>query len=375
VADVNIAGLTRSQQFIGHGVGLGRPWQRGHHDTTTGRHVGDGTDRRRTRIGQRRHRGTVQVMDHDTVTGPEQSPDHGRAHGPGADHADRQVAAVPCRRAHDGHTSMEFRWAEQVIPCCGIIAEMLSVLNSLRIFEEVARHQPVALHELVDLTGLPTTTAHRALRTLEEADWVLPTANRRYVVNGRIRRLITDNPDRLSVLARDACSELRDATGESVSLALPVGDEVVIVEHWDAPTMLRVVQIEGSRTPIDVSASGKACLAKLGSRARAVAVERLARKRADDERAAWIAQFTHELEVARAQGWSVVDGEWIEGVVQIGAAISDRGRPIAGIGVGLPTQRLTADAVARFGPAVHHAAQRISELLASPAHDNPQDVR
>lgn len=51
---------------------------------------------------------------------------------------------------------------------------MQSVLNALRVLEEVAARQPVGVADLARALDLPKSSAQRALRTLDTAGWIRP---------------------------------------------------------------------------------------------------------------------------------------------------------------------------------------------------------
>ncbi len=245
---------------------------------------------------------------------------------------------------------------------------MRVVANTLKVMEIVARHQPVSLTEVAERAALPMSTAHRALGALAESAWVHTEPGKRWVVTPRVQALFAPAGPALLAVAGDVCRRLRDQTGESVSLSTPDGDSVAIAHHWEGPSVLRVVQVEGTRAPLHVSATGKAYLAQLDADHRNRLLDHLVSGRGHTA-ARRRRELVHELEIVRTQGWAVVDGEWIDGVVQIGAAVVVHGVPVAGIGVGLPAQRLRPDVVQRFGPLVRDAAAEIAQLLH--AHSTP----
>ncbi|WP_421840132.1 helix-turn-helix domain-containing protein [Mycobacterium sp.] len=129
---------------------------------------------------------------------------------------------------------------------------MRNVLNTLSVFEAIARAQPVALPGVVARVGSPTTTAHRAIGTLAEAGWVTREAGgtRRWMVADRVVRLVTTGEHPLHAAAAPVCAELRDLCGESVVLSIPDDDQMVVIGHWDGTGVLRVVQAVGTRAPM-----------------------------------------------------------------------------------------------------------------------------
>lgn len=239
---------------------------------------------------------------------------------------------------------------------------MKVVANALRVLEVVALHQPVSLKDVAQRTGLPLSTAHRALGALAGSGWVQAVPDKRWAVAGRVHAVFAAQPTSLLSAASAVCARLRDVSGESVTLSVPDDDSVVIVRHWDGPGVLRVVHVEGTRAPLPVAATGKAYLAQLDAERRDALLRCLAPGKGRTSMR-WIRGLDHELAMVRSQGWAVVDGEWIEGVVQVGAAVVVGGTPVAGIGVGLPSQRVGPDVVRRLGPLARDAAAEVAALL------------
>jgi DNA-binding IclR family transcriptional regulator len=175
--------------------------------------------------------------------------------------------------------------------------------------------------------------------------------------------------DPLQLAAAPVCAELRDQTGETVMLSVPEGDHVVIVGQWEGTGELRVVQAEGIRAPMVGAATGKAFLAHTGPHVRARILARApnAKTRVPiDPRG-----LEHEIEMVRLRGWAVVDGEWLDGIAQVGAAIVVDGQPIGGVGIGLPAHRFGPDVSRRLGQAVSAAAQEIAERVSVDRHVAP----
>lgn len=242
---------------------------------------------------------------------------------------------------------------------------MRSVKNALHVAEVVAARQPIGLADLAAATGLALTTAHRTIATLVEEGWLAPCADgtKRYVVADRIMRVLSGGRDPLRLVAAPVCEELRDQTGETVMLSVPERDHVVIVGQWEGTGDLRVVQAVGVRAPMIGAATGKAYLAHADPavRARMLAGVAQAKTRVHaDSRG-----LDHEIEMAGLQGWAVVDGEWLDGIAQVGAAIVVDGQPIGGVGIGLPAHRFGPDVSRRLGLAVNAAAQEIAERVSA----------
>jgi DNA-binding IclR family transcriptional regulator len=109
------------------------------------------------------------------------------------------------------------------------------------------------------------------------------------------------------------------------------------------------------------AATGKAYLAhadpEVRARILAAAPQAKTRVRIDPR------ELDHEIEMVRHRGWAVVDGEWLDGIAQVGAAIVVNGEPIGGVGIGLPGHRFSPEVSGRLGGLVSAAAEEIAKRV------------
>jgi IclR family acetate operon transcriptional repressor len=119
-------------------------------------------------------------------------------------------------------------------PPRGTLGTVRNAVLLLDLLSEGAAHQP--LTELADRSGMSVPTVHRLLRSLVHADLVEqePTTSRYGLGRGLVRlseRYLARHPI-LKALS-PYLSELRDATGATIHVALLVGDSVVYVDRVD----------------------------------------------------------------------------------------------------------------------------------------------
>ncbi len=114
----------------------------------------------------------------------------------------------------------------------------MSNSSSRHVFEVLrfvsAAAQPVSVTEVSRSLGLATTTAHRALATLEQAGYIARyQASARYVMGPMVQGLLAAFFARFSLrdLAMPYMRNLALLTGESVSLMVPVGWYGVRIAH------------------------------------------------------------------------------------------------------------------------------------------------
>lgn len=245
---------------------------------------------------------------------------------------------------------------------------MQSVLNAFKVLEEVAVRQPIGVSELARLLGLPKTTVHRALTTLQVAGWLrtsgedLPRwslTTRALNVGSHVSPLLGLRETAIPVMAR-----LRDVTGESIHLSILEGDKIYLLERLNSPNIVRTVNKIGGSAPLHASATGKAVLASMP----AELVEQVI--------AAGLESFTEhtitdpdrlraELAEVRQRGYATNLSEWRPDVIAVGRAICDHGgRPFAALNVSAVASRTSETDIERYGRLLVEATAEVEARLA-----------
>ena len=163
--------------------------------------------------------------------------------------------------------------------------------------------------------------------------------------------------------ARPFLFHLREATGETVHLAILEGAEIVFVLNLESNQAIRMRADLGARKPAFCTAEGRAMLA---FQPKEIVDEVLAQgfvprtpKTIVNERA-----IRKAIEEARLKGFAVEDEQSELGMRSVAAPIRNaNGRVIAAIGLAGPMQRISDEALASFAPLVADAARTISARL------------
>lgn len=255
------------------------------------------------------------------------------------------------------------------------VNDVRSVLTALRLLDEVAARQPVGVSELARALELPKSSVQRTLQTLHSAGWIQPIGVevKRWGLTTHMLRIGQRAAGELDLrnVAVPVMEELRSATQETVHLAVPEQDNVIVIERLDSPQSVRTFIPLGMAAPIAASANGKAILA---ARTRDEVRDLLERGLSAytpttvTDAEALLAQ----LEEIRRRGYATNEEEWREDVAAVAAAISAGGRPIAGISVSTPAHRMTPELQARYGELLTEAAHRISVTLERPGVEQPR---
>jgi DNA-binding IclR family transcriptional regulator len=242
-----------------------------------------------------------------------------------------------------------------------------SVLSALRILEEVSRRQPIGVSELARSLALPKTSVHRSLHTLHLAGWVRPlgTETRRWGLTTKALTvgLAGSRETSLRELAVAEMGAIRDATGETVHLAVPDEDELVIIARMDGTHSLRTFLPLGARAPLHATASGRALLAAMpDDDVDAVldrGLHRYTKRTLVDRGRVW-----REIKLARRRGYATNAGEWRTGIAAIGTSIAPlAGTPLAAFAISMPLSRYQAVERSRTAQLAVEAAVRVSEAL------------
>ncbi|MBX9741087.1 MAG: IclR family transcriptional regulator [Beijerinckiaceae bacterium] len=163
--------------------------------------------------------------------------------------------------------------------------------------------------------------------------------------------------------ARPLLFHLREATGETVHLAILEREEIIYVLNLESNHAIRMRADLGARKPAYCTAEGRAMLA---FQPRALIdeifahglVARTARTDTDPR------HLLDALEEVRQKGYATEDEQSELGMRSVAAPIrNSNGRVIAAVGVAGPMQRISDEALASFAPLVVDAAQVISARL------------
>jgi DNA-binding IclR family transcriptional regulator len=222
---------------------------------------------------------------------------------------------------------------------------------------------PPTAAELAERCSLNRTTAWRILQTLED-EGVLdrdPQTNR-YSTGYELTRFAANADESLLRVARPHLVELSGQTGETVSLAVPRGLELVYVEQIQAPHVMAADWL-GRAVPLHGTSTGKALLAWLSA------------SELDDVLSEPLASFTEatitdpaglraELDDVRRLGYAASRGELEASLWGVSAAVLDRGRrPIAVVSVWGAERRVLDRGVEQLGEATAATAATLAALV------------
>jgi DNA-binding IclR family transcriptional regulator len=254
--------------------------------------------------------------------------------------------AAPAARKPDSRHSIQ------------VVERMMRLVDAL-----AASSEPAALKHLAATTALHPSTAHRILTVLVAERLAERVEPGTYRLGMRLLELGNLVKSRISVreLALAPMRRLHESTGETVNLSVRQGDEIVYVERTAGNrSMMRVVQLDGARAPLHITAAGKLFLLDAGRDAVAAYARRTGLPGYTRNSLASVSALKRELDSAARAGYALDNEEAEIGVRCIAAPVrDDTRRMVAGLSVSAPAERLQAS----WSAQVTAAAAEISQAL------------
>lgn len=262
-------------------------------------------------------------------------------------------------------TSRDARAGEQVQS----LVRALALLN--RIAE--AADSGASLTDLAQRAGLPTSTAHRLLTTLEQERYVRFDQETRLWSVG-VQAFVTGcaftKTRSLVTLARPHMRQLMENSGETVNLAVEDEGEAVYLAQVECRQVMRAFSRPGSRVLLHCSAVGKALLSGASETHRAKILHRHGMPRLTVKTITAPKLLRAEIERVRDAGYAVDDEEHAVGLRCIAAPVHDEtGDVVAAVSASGPMARITDERMGRLGESVRAVAAAISAEIGAPVRN------
>ena len=204
----------------------------------------------------------------------------------------------------------------------------------------------LSLAEVARRAEIPRAAARRFLRTLEQLGYVRATQGGRFRLTPRVLELGYGYLSSLSLpeIVQPHLDELSHRIGESVSVAVLDGADIVYVARAAARRIMSVRITIGTRLPAFVTSMGRVLLSgtPFSDVSALIEPERLvaytARTTVDP------AELVTELDTVRDQGWAMVDGELEDGLRSLAVPLRGHdGSMVAALNVSTSTAHEVAD--------------------------------
>jgi DNA-binding IclR family transcriptional regulator len=243
-----------------------------------------------------------------------------------------------------------------------------TLAKGLAVLDWLARQQrPCRAVEVAQAFGLARSNAHRTLQTLVECGWAVQDADTAtYRAGWRLFELgaLVEAAVDLRTLLHPQLAALSAATGETIHLAVLDGAEIVYLDKFDSPLPVAAYSRIGGRAPAACVASGKALLAALDEPADLLQARLGTLVAYTPNSLTSFDALRAELARTRERGVGQNREEWRVGVCGLGAPVFDaRGRPVAAIGISVPSIRFSRAQVRTLSERLLEAAARAAQTL------------
>lgn len=221
----------------------------------------------------------------------------------------------------------------------------------------------LTLSEVAREVGLPTSTAHRLLTTLQNERFVRFDSERAVWLIGvqafRVGAAFIRARD-IASAARPYMRRLMERSGETVNLGIVDRGEVIYLAQVECHKMMRAITGPGGRAPLHCSGIGKAILSAMpwADAERILASTEL--RRETPHTLSDLASLKSDLAAAAARGYAIDNEENAIGLRCVASVIYDENaEPLAAISVSGPGVRISESRIANLGQAVAAAAHEI----------------
>jgi IclR family transcriptional regulator, acetate operon repressor len=249
------------------------------------------------------------------------------------------------------------------------LGRVQSLVRAFGILDQLAKpNLGLTLTEIAKAVGLPRSTAHRLLTTMEALHYVeFDNPTQRWSVGIQafaVGAAFAHTRD-LEKLGRPIIRALMQEARDTVSISVPEDHAMAFVGQAEPVGLRSISTRTGARLPMHATACGKALLAarpevELDSYlATANLVRRTPRSLTD--RSALAA----ELKRVRERGYAVDDEEFTPGIRCVGAVVvDDEGVARAALSLSGPAARLRDDRLESLGSSLGQAASRLAQEIA-----------
>jgi DNA-binding IclR family transcriptional regulator len=226
----------------------------------------------------------------------------------------------------------------------GVIDKVVAIL-------EASAKTPLALADLVAVTGIPRATAHRLAIALVTHRLLGRDDEGRFRPGPALRELAAAVPDPLIAAAAAVLAWVRDETGESAQLYRSDGQDRICIAVAERATGLRTTVPVGARLPLTAGSGAQVLCAWRTDAALA-------------EILAGAAFSARTLTDVRKRGWAQSVGQREAGVASVSAPVwTADGELIAALSISGPIERLGRNPGAQTASVLLAGARRITAAL------------
>ena len=240
-----------------------------------------------------------------------------------------------------------------------------SVLRAAKVLEYLAQEGTGQIKDISAKTGLPKSTTHRILKTLEQARLTSSDTSGSYFL-GSLALGLASSPilahRYLTMCSLKEMLRLREISGETVNLHVLLGSQRLCLQEVPSPHDLRYTAGVGSTVPIYVGSAGKMLLAQLDDDEAEALIDTIDMKRVGPNTITDKRRLLKEVARARTSQYSTSFGERLVGSASISAPIKNYTMPACLSILGLKDRFTRMPEITKD---MQRSAKKISDKLAS----------
>ncbi len=201
------------------------------------------------------------------------------------------------------------------------IRSVAKAMELLQVLSQAAR--PLSLTELAQRGGYPKSTVFGLVTTMREYGVIMQTPEGKYTLGLRLfeyGRQVERSWD-VSQVARPYMELLSQRTGASAMLSVREGSSVITLDQVEARDKLRIVSEVGARLPIYCTSQGKVFLAHMSDSGAEALLSAGLMTHFTPHTITDPAALLQEVELCRANGYAVENGEYKIGLRSISAPV------------------------------------------------------
>lgn len=222
----------------------------------------------------------------------------------------------------------------------------------------------LTLSEVAKATGLSRAAARRFLHTLVDLGYVA-SDGRDFTLRPQVLELGYAYLSSLSLpqVAQPHLRKLATEVGESASVAVIDGQDIVYVARIATYRIMSAAIVVGTRFPAYATSMGRAILGAGTVEAQEAFLSKVRPRQLTPYTVTSVDELRAKLEEVRSQGWALVDQELEEGLRSLAAPVRNaRGEVVAAVNISAPVRRgKLEDIVRELLPPVLAAAKAIEE--------------
>ncbi|QCR37450.1 glyoxylate bypass operon transcriptional repressor IclR [Nissabacter sp. SGAir0207] len=245
--------------------------------------------------------------------------------------------------------------------------QVQSLTRGLTLLEFIAAsHNSVALTELAQQAGLPNSTTHRLLTTMQQQGFVRQVGDLGHWAIGAQAFIVGSSflqSRNLLAIVHPVLRRLMEASGETVNLAVfdHADSQVIIIDQVQCNALMRMSAPIGGKLPLHASGAGKALLAQFSEAKVSELLHRTGLHSYTHATLTSPAHLKEDLAHTRKRGYSFDDEEHALGLRCVAACLFDEHHaPFAALSLSGPLSRITDDRVTELGALVIQAAKEVT---------------